>query len=411
MTKPTRYLGLDVHKDLIAVAVCDEAGPARSLGAIPNSPEAVERLMRKLTRDATILAAYEAGPCGYVLYRQLSALSVPCIVVAPTLIPVKSGDRVKTDRRDAEKLAHFLRSGDLTPVWVPDESHQGLRDLLRGRQDAKQDQRRARNRLSKFLLREGLCPSDGSEAFSAGYFRWLKSLQLPIAAQARTLDDCIAEVMHQDARVKGLESDLAELVKTLPHAMQKVMAALQCLHGIALLSAATIVAEAGELSRFRKAGQLFSYAGLVPSERSSGGPRGQSRGGITKTGNSHLRGIVVEASWHFQSRPGVSAALLKRRQGQDPRILAIADQAHQRLHRKFRRMEQRGKSSCKAAVAVARELLGFVWAIARQVDAMPDSLAPQQSHTSLAEKHTSHVLPTSRKAATSRRRASTEVAA
>ena len=159
MTKPTRYLGLDVHKDLIAVAVCDESGPARSLGTIPNSPEAVERLMRKLKRDATILAAYEAGPCGYVLYRQLAVLSVPCIIAAPTLIPVKSGDRVKTDRRDAEKLAHFLRSGDLTPVWVPDESHQGLRDLLRGRQDAKLDQRRARNRLSKFLLRGGLCHS------------------------------------------------------------------------------------------------------------------------------------------------------------------------------------------------------------------------------------------------------------
>lgn len=379
MTKPTRYLGLDVHKDLIAVAVCDESGPARSLGAIPNSPDAVERLMRKLKRDATILAAYEAGPCGYVLYRQMSALSVPCIVAAPTLIPVKSGDRVKTDRRDAEKLAHFLRSGDLTPVWVPDESHQGLRDLLRGRQDAKHDQRRARNRLSKFLLREGLCPSDGCEAFSVGYFRWLRSLQLPIAAQARTLADYIAEVMHQDQRVKGLDADLAELVLTMPQAMQKVMAALQCLHGIALLSAATIVAEAGEMSRFRKAGQLFCYAGMVPSEHSSGGPRGVRRGGITKTGNRHLRHILVEAAWHYQKRPGVSARLLARRQGQDPRILAIADQAHQRLHRKFRRLEQRGKSACKAAVAVARELLGFVWAIAQQVDAPSDALSSSAS--------------------------------
>ena len=175
--------------------------------------------------------------------------------------------------------------------------------------------------------------------------------------------------MHQDARVKGLEADLAELVQTMPQAMQRVMAALQCLHGIALLSAATIVAEAGEMSRFRKAGQIFSYAGMVPSEHSSGGPRGVSRGGITKTGNRHLRQVLVEAAWHYQKRPGVSAALLKRRQGQDPRIVAIADQAHQRLHRKFRRMEQRGKSGCKAAVAVARELLGFAWAIAQAVDA------------------------------------------
>ena len=410
MTKPTRYLGLDVHKDLIAVAVCDETGPARSLGAIPNSPDAVERLMRKLTRDATMVAAYEAGPCGYVLYRQLTVLQVPCIVAAPTLIPVKSGDRVKTDRRDAEKLAHFLRSGDLTPVWVPDESHQGLRDLLRGRQDAKHDQRRARNRLSKFLLREGLAPSDGSEAFSAGYFRWLKSLQMPVAAQARTLADYIAEVMHQDARVKGLEADLAELVQTMPQAMQKVMAALQCLHGIALLSAATIVAEAGEMSRFRKAGQIFSYAGMVPSEHSSGGPRGVSRGGITKTGNGHLRHILVEAAWHYQRRPGASSALLKRRQGQDPRILAIADQAHQRLHRKFRRLEKRGKSGCKAAVAVARELLGFAWAIAQKVDAPPDALSSSSSVQNPGLPPSPAVGPKSAKPGGKSRRKATELA-
>lgn len=345
-----------------------------------------------------------------MLYRPLAALSVPCIVAAPTLIPVKSGDRVKTDRRDVEGLAHFLRSGDLTPVWVPDESHQGLRDLLRGRQDAKQDRRRARNRLSKFLLRGGLCPSDGSEAFSTGYFRWLHSLRLPIAAQARTLADSIAEVLHQDARVKGLEADLADLVLTMPQAMQKVMAALQCLHGIALLSAATIVAEAGEMSRFRNAGQLFSYAGLVPSEHSSGGPRGQSRGGITKTGNGYLRHTLVEVAWHYQKRPGVSAKLIKRRQGQDPRILAIADQAHQRLHRKFRRLEQRGKSGCKASVAVARELLGFAWAIARQVEMTPDAGPPPPRNHSTEEQQSPRVaLQAGKRAA--RQSEPTEVAA
>lgn len=208
-------------------------------------------------------------------------------------------------------------------------------------------QRRAHNRLSKFPLRGGQCPSDGSESFSPGYLRWLHSLRLPSGAQARALTDYIAEVLHQDARVKGLEADLAELVQTMPQTMQRVMAALRCLHGIALLRAATTVAEAGEMSRFRKARQLFSDAGLVPSEHRSGQQSGQSRDGITTIGSGQLRHILVEVAWHYQKRPSVSAKLLKRRQGQDPRILAIADQTHQRRYHKFLRLEPRGKGSAQ----------------------------------------------------------------
>lgn len=366
MENSTRYVGLDVHKETIAVAVCEESGLAQSLGTIPNTPDAVAQLMRKLSARGPVQVAYEAGPCGYVLYHQLRQLRIPCLVAAPTLIPVRSGDRVKTDRRDAIKLARFLRSGDLTAVFVPDEHCQALRDLLRCRQDAKQDQRRARNRLTKFLLREGLSPPQPAKPFSLPFQRWLRALSLPILAKQRVLSDYIAEVEHVDQRVKQLETDLAELMPTMPQPMQAVVSSLQSLHGVQLLTAATVVAETGELSRFEHAGQLFSYAGLVPSEHSSGGPQGVRRGGLTKTGNAHLRHVLVEAAWHFQKRPAISTKLRQRRQGIDPQIVQMADKAHQRLYRKFSRMEQRGKASCKAAVAVGRELLGFMWAIAKQ---------------------------------------------
>jgi transposase len=238
MQNTTRYVGLDVHKEIIAVAVCDESGFAQSLGNIPNTPDAVAQLMRKLAARGSLQVAYEAGPCGYVLYHQLHKLGIPCLVAAPTLIPVRSGDRVKTDRRDALKLARFLRSGDLTAVFVPDEHHIALRDLLRCRQDAKQDQRRARNRLTKFLLREGLSPPQPCKPFSEPYQRWLRSLSLTLPAKQRVLCDYIAEVDHVDQRVKLLEADLASLMPSMPEPMQKVVAALQSLHGVQLLTAA-----------------------------------------------------------------------------------------------------------------------------------------------------------------------------
>lgn len=366
-----RFVGLDVHKDTIAVAVCEENGHCQSLGTIPNTLETVARLMRKLGSASSLQAAYEAGPCGYVLYRQLQKLGIPCIVAAPTLIPVRAGDRVKTDRRDAVKLARFLRTGDLVPVWVPDEAHQALRDLLRCRQTAQQDLKRARNRLTKFLLRQGLSEPEGAKPFTKPFGVWLRTLQLSPASKHRTLQDYRLEAEHQEQRLTLLDAELREQIPTLPEPMQRVIAALKCLHGVELLTAATVVAEAGELERFHKAGQLFSYAGLVPSEHSSGGPAGQRRGGLTKTGNAHLRRVLVESAWHFQRGPGISAALRKRRAGQDPEVIQIADRAHKRLYRKFSRMEQKNKPSCKAAAAVSRELLGFMWAIARRVKGLP----------------------------------------
>jgi transposase len=361
------YVGLDVHKETIAVALCDAQGRASSLGTIANSAEAVAKLMRRLQQKATLQVCYEAGACGYVLQRQLSRMGIQCIVVAPTLIPVKAGDRVKTDRRDALKLARYLRAGELVAVWVPDEAHEALRDLVRQREDAKADQKRAKNRLGKFLLRTGWQAPEGMKAWSRGHREWMQTLWMEEAAQRQVLRDGLAELAHQDERVARLDAAVLEQARTMPPAMRSVVEALVCLYGVQELTAVTVVAETGDLGRFAKAPQLFSYAGVVPSEHSSGGPDKTRRGGITKTGNRHLRRVLVESAWHYRRPPRVSAALSKRRAGKDPVVIEQANQAHRRLHQTYRRLIGAGKPAPRAVVAVGRELLGFMWAIARQV--------------------------------------------
>jgi len=361
------YVGLDVHKETIAVALSDQEGRNTSLGTIPNDPDAVARLMRRLQAQATLRVCYEAGCCGYVLQRQLTQMGIDCIVVAPTLIPVKSGDRVKTDRRDALKLARYLRAGELTAVWVPDEAHEALRDLVRLREDAKADQKRAKNRLGKFLLRHGWYAPPGTKAWSRAYRQWLDSIYMEQPAQRLVLRDSIAEVDHQSERLARLDAAVSEQAAALPDSMQRVIAALVCLHGVAELTAVTVVAETGDLGRFAKASQLFSYAGVVPREHSSGGPDNSRRGGITKTGNTHLRRVLVESAWHYRHPPKVTARLRHRRAGKDPVVVEHAKKAHERLHATYRRLVAAGKPAPRAAVAVSRELLGFMWAISRQV--------------------------------------------
>ena len=341
---------------------------ATSLGTIPNHADAVARLMRKLQQKATLKVCYEAGACGYVLYRQLATMGIDCIVVAPTLIPVKSGDRVKTDRRDALKLARYLRAGELTAVWVPEPAHEALRDLVRLREDVQADQKRARNRLGKFLLRQGFHPPAGTKAWSRAHREWLDTIWMEEPAQRLVLRESIAEVEHQAERMARLDTAVAEQAGTLPETMRNVIAALVCLFGVQELTALTVVAETGELGRFHKAPQLFSYAGLVPSEHSSGGPDKTRRGGITKTGNAHLRKVLVEAAWHYRHPPRSSAALRKRRAGKDPVLVELAKQAHRRLHDTYHRLIAAGKPRPKAAVAVGRELLGFMWAIAQKAN-------------------------------------------
>ena len=367
MKEKVRFLGLDVHAETIAVAIAEPDGEVRSLGTIANRAESIRKLVKKLGPVEKLKACYEAGPTGYVLYWQLAELGVRCEVIAPTLVPMKAGDRVKTDRRDAERLARSYRSGDLTPVWVPNEGSEALRDLVRAREAAKQDQLRARHRLSKFLLRTGQRPAAGVKAWTQAYGNWVKQIHFTQAARESTLLDYLHEVEHMAERVKRLEQAIAEAVQVASPQMQEVVRGLQALRGIAQISAVTLVAELGELSRFESARQLMGYSGAVPSEDSSG--QRTRRGGITKTGNAHLRRIAIEAAWSYRLRPGVGPALRKRQEGVSEEIKEIAWKAQHRLHKRYTRLSAAGKDQRKIITAVGRELLGFIWAIGIKAEA------------------------------------------
>jgi len=367
MKRKVRFLGLDVHAETIAVAMAEADGEVRSLGTIANGAEAIRKLVKKLGPVEELKACYEAGPTGYVLYWQLAELGVACEVIAPTLVPMKAGDRVKTDRRDAERLVRSYRSGDLTPVWVPNEGSEALRDLVRAREAAKQDQLRARHRLGKFLLRTGQRPAVGVKAWTQAYLTWVQQIHFAPAARESTLLDYVHEVEHMAERVKRLEQAIADAVQVASPQMQEVVRGLQALRGIAQISAVTIVAELGELSRFASARQLMGYSGAVPSEDSSG--QRTRRGSITKTGNAHLRRIAIEAAWSYRFRPGVGLALRKRQEGVAEPIKEIAWKAQHRLHKRYLRMAAAGKDQRKIITAVGRELLGFIWAIGIKAEA------------------------------------------
>ena len=367
MKEKVRFLGLDVHAERIAVAIAEPEGEVRSLGTIANRAESVRKLVRKLGPVEQLKACYEAGPTGYVLYWQLAELGVSCEVIAPTLVPMKAGDRVKTDRRDAERLARSYRSGDLTAVWVPDEGSESLRDLVRAREAAKQDQLRARHRLSKFLLRTGQRPGAGVKAWTQSYMVWVKQIHFAQVARESTLLDYLHEVEHLVERVKRLEQAITEAVKLAAPEVQEVVKGLQALRGIAQISAVTIVAELGEISRFQSARQLMGYSGMVPSENSSGGRT--QRGRITKTGNAHLRRIAGEAAWSYRMRPCVGPALRKRQEGVAEEIKEVAWKAQHRLHKRYLRLGAAGKDQKKIVTAIGRELLGFIWAIGIKAEA------------------------------------------
>ena len=359
--KTVRFIGLDVHAQTIAVAVAEPNGEVRSIGIIPNHPAAVSKLMKKLGKPAQLRVCYEAGPTGYVLYWQLTKLDIKCEVVAPTLMPMKAGDRVKTDRRDAERLARSYRSGDLTAVWVPDAAHEALRDLVRAREAAKRDQLRARHRLGKFLLRQGRRAPQGLTAWSCRYLQWVKQQHFEQPAQQATLIDYLHEVEHMACRIEQLEQSIDIAITAAPAKMRAVVDALQALRGIAKISAVSVVAELGEISRFAHPRQLMGYSGAVPREHSSG-TRVQ-RGSISKTGNAHLRRIVIEAAWAYRHRPGMGTALAARQRLTNESVRAIAWKAQLRLHQRYRRLMGKGKPKQKVITAVGRELLGFIWAI------------------------------------------------
>ena len=364
MREKLRFLGLDVHAETIAVAVAEANGEVRSLGTIANREDSILKFIKRLGSPEQLRACYEAGPTGFVLYWQLAQLGVDCAVVAPSLVPKKPGDRVKTDRRDALKLAHCHRNGDLTAVWVPDEDSEALRDLVRQREAAKQDQLRARHRLTKFLLRTGQRPPLGLKAWTERYMRWLGQVRYAQPAQEVTLRDCLNEVEHMSARVKRLEEAILEVVKQAPQSMQDLIGGLQALRGVAHISAVTIAAELGNdiSSRFVSARKLMGYSGAFPSEDSSG--KRIRKGGITKAGNAHLRRIAMESAWCYRHLPRVGEKLRKRHEGIPAEIIEIAWKAQNRLHKRYRKLTMAGKDQRKVITAVGRELLGFIWAIA-----------------------------------------------
>ncbi len=367
MPNTMRHVGLDVHAETIAVAVAEADGSVRELGTILHRPEAVRKLIAKLGGPAHLRVCYEAGPTGYPLYWQLTALGVHCDVIAPGLVPTKAGDRVKTDRKDAAKLARCYRAGDLTAVWVPDAATEALRDLVRAREVTKQDQLRARHRVSKFLLRHGRQRPDGMRAWTLRHAQWLARQTFDLPTLQVVFDEYCATLALLAERVVRLERAIQAALPTLAPAQQALVGALAALRGVQQITAATILSEVGTLRRFATAQQLMGYAGLVPREHSSGS--GVHRGAITKTGNAHLRRVLVEAAWAYRHRPTLASGVLRARQrGQPAPIVAIATHAQQRLCPRYRRFLAQGKPPLAVATMIARELLGFIWAIGYAVE-------------------------------------------
>jgi transposase len=364
MDKPIIYVGLDVHKDTIAVALAEagKRGEVRQHGQIANTPAALKGVVARLSRGGSDLRfCYEAGPCGYGIQRQLTTAGHECVLVAPSLIPRRPGDRIKTDRRDAINLAKLHRAGELTAVWVPDQAHEAIRDLVRARLAAVRSLRQARQQLSGFLLRHG--HHYHRPAWTLMHRRWLAGLRFEQPVHHIVLEDCIAAVEAATARRDRLHTNIEA---ALPGwSLAPVVHALQALRGMALVVAATLIAELGDITRFTNPRQLMAYLGLVPSEHSSGGTRRQ--GGITKAGNGAARRMLVEAAWSYRFPPRISRELLLRQEGLSKAVRDTAWKAQERLCRRYRKLSQAGKLPTVVTAAIARELSGFVWAIAQLV--------------------------------------------
>ena len=360
-----KYVGLDVHKETIAVSVAEAAGgEVRYVGEITNTPEAIAKLVKQLKKDdAQLRFCYEAGGCGYVIYRQLQALKQDCQVVAPSLIPKKAGDRIKTDRRDSLSLARLHRAGELTAVWIPDGMQEALRDLTRAREDMKHLQRQAKQRLLAFLLRHGQRYT-GKSNWTQAHFRWLETVKFEQQVQQIVLQEYVDTVMDCGKRVLGLDKQIA--LSAEASAVWPIIEALMALRGVNLLTATTVVAEIGDLTRFANAPQLMAYLGLVPSERSSGGST--RRGGITKTGNSHVRRVLVEAAWTYRHPARKTDTIQRRAEQASEAVQEISWRAQKRLCQRYWALDARGKLKVQTCTAIARELVGFIWAIGQ---AMP----------------------------------------
>ena len=358
-----RFVGLDVHKDSIAIAVAEDGRrPARDVGTFSSDWLAIEKQLKRLAKGVRLHICYEAGPTGFELHRRLTDAGYQCQVVAPSLIPTKPGERIKTDSRDARKLATCLRAGDLTEVYVPDAEVEALRDLERARTAAKEFETACKHQLGKFLLRHGR-RWDGGSNWTLKHRVWIKQQKFAHEAQRRVLRHYLRVLEEATDSVKRLTEDIEELVEH--SVLAPLVTALQSMRGIATISSVVIAAEIGDLRRFETAGAFMSFVGLVPSEHSSG--KRTQRGSITKTGNTHVRRILVEAAWHYLQPAQISARLRARQEKVSDEVRAIARKAQRRLHRKFHHLVyEKGKNAKVAVVAVARELAGFLWAIARE---------------------------------------------
>ena len=360
------FIGLDVHKESIEVAFAEDglAGEVRHYGKVGGSFSALDKVVRKLvSRDKSLHFCYEAGPCGYELYRHLTSQGHLCVVIAPSLIPKKPGDKVKTDKRDAIQLARLFRAGDLTAVYVPRREDEAIRDLSRAREDSMLTQKAARQRLKSFLLRHNIRYT-GTANWSEKHLRWLADeVRCPSPAQQIVFQEYVNTVTEAQQRLQRINEQIDYFVKDWR--LYPVVQALMSMRGVKIIVAVTVVSELGDLSRFDNPKQLMSFLGLTPSEYSSG--QRQSRGRITKTGNGHVRRILIEAAWCYRYPAKVSPEIQKRQEKIPLPIRDIAWRAQLRLTQRYQHMQKKGKPHNVTVIALARELAGFMWAIAKEV--------------------------------------------
>ena len=358
MENVTTYVGIDAHKKDLFIAMLIGTQEKPVTWTVPNETQAVRRLVRKLERSAPgpVRCYYEAGPCGYTLQREMATERVSCQVVAPALIPRKPGEKIKTNRRDAHKIAELARAGLLTEVRPPTPAEEAVRDLGRARDDAREDLQRCRHRLGKLLLRRGL--HYPGRNWTQAHRHWINGIEWGHASTGVVVNDYLLAIDQLEARLTELDAALTTIAEKGPYA--EPVGWLRCFRGIDTLTAILLLAELHDFQRFHDPRALMAYVGLVPGENSSG--EKHRRGRITRTGNALVRRLLVETAWHYQHRAGIGPALARRRTGQPSRVIAIADRAQQRLCRRFRRLMEQHKPAPKTAVAVARELAGFLWA-------------------------------------------------
>ena len=360
--KSTTIIAFDQHAATTMAAVLLPGHRTPALHPLASDSATILHFVERLHRQGAVTCCYEAGPCGFELQRALSAHGIPCDVIAPALIPRRAGDRIKTDRRDASHLAVLYRAGALTPIHIPTDQEEAVRDLLRCREDIRTDLLRARHRLSKFLLRHGRRFTATKSTWSQRHHTWLRAQTWRLPALQQTHQAYLRAVDEAVARLRAVEAQLQELVTLEP--LYTRVQRLRCFRGMDDLTALTIAAELGDAHRFPSARGVMAYVGLIPSEHSSGTKR--ARGAITKTGNAHLRRVLVEAAWHYRHHPFIGNALRRRQEAAPEAARVHAWRAQQRLYRRYQRLAARGKPKQHVVTAIARELSGFVWATLTQ---------------------------------------------